>query len=75
MRMIFKNKKEFEMFYHEIKRSLFQLNFDDKYETIGIIGSGKTGQVFKVKNNSSSLRLFIYNSSIPHRKKTSISLI
>jgi hypothetical protein len=55
MRMIFKNKKEFEMFYHEIKRSLFQLDFDEKYETIGIIGSGKTGQVFKVKNNSSGV--------------------
>lgn len=55
MKVIFKNQKEFERFYTEIKKSLFQTDFKKKYQIFNIIGSGKTGQVMKVQNISSGM--------------------
>lgn len=55
MKVIFRNQKEFGQFYTEIKRSLFQTNFQEKYQIISKLGSGKTGQVFEVKDKSSGM--------------------
>ena len=55
MRIVLKNQKDFDQFYREIKRSLFQTNFDKKYEIIGELGSGKTGKVLLVEDNFSGM--------------------
>ncbi len=55
MEMIFQRKEDFELFYSEIKKCLFQTNFEDKFEVIQKIGSGKTSLVFEIKDRKSGM--------------------
>jgi len=39
---------DWEIFFREIRRQLFQNGFEEKYSILENIGSGKTSEVYKI---------------------------
>lgn len=44
----FQIEADWEIFYREIKRQLFQNGFEEKYGILENIGSGRTSEVYKI---------------------------